>query len=243
MLHGDPSQACLSATGVYHNIPTNIPLCHQSDLLRCALLADAGGVWVDATCLCVTPLNNWVFDVISSGFFAFRDPGPDRLISNWLLASVPGCSLVRSFYMEHERYWNENQFPDQNTKVRLNIRSKLNTILNRNPTLAFFWLYWPVRRILRVYPYYIFHYHFAMHIAKNKSSHSIFEAMPYHSADAPHILQMLARHQDLSMTEIKSILLSSSSPVYKLTWKEEIFQREGVDMETFLNNVLGTTHC
>lgn len=242
ILDGDPSKACLSATGVVHKIPADIPINHQSDLLRCALLVEAGGVWVDATCLCVRPLTDWIFDVLPSGFFAFRDPGRDRILSSWFLASVPGCGLLRSFSVEHERFWVENRFPNQNTQFRRRIRRMLSTILNRNPILAMAWLLWPVRKFLHVYPYYIFHYHFAVHIAKNKDARAIFNAMPFYSTEGPHMLQVLSRNRDLSMSEIKLALLCFNPPVYKLTWKENIFQRDDLDLERFLAQALGAIH-
>src|ERR1022692_2049355 len=34
---------------------------HAADMLRLDLLANHGGVWVDATCFCVRPLDEWLF--------------------------------------------------------------------------------------------------------------------------------------------------------------------------------------
>ena len=58
----------------------------HSDLVRIDLLARYGGVLVDATALCAKPLDDWLPDVMGSGFFAFDAPAPDRMISSWFLA-------------------------------------------------------------------------------------------------------------------------------------------------------------
>src|SRR6516165_4866570 len=46
-----------------------------SDRVRIELLHRYGGVWVDATTLCMRPLDQWLPDRLSSGFFAFANPG------------------------------------------------------------------------------------------------------------------------------------------------------------------------
>ena len=66
----------------------------QADLARLDLLARHGGVWADATCFCVRPLDDWLLPCLPSGFFAFDRPGPDRLLSTWFLAAQPGNALV-----------------------------------------------------------------------------------------------------------------------------------------------------
>ncbi len=40
----------------------NLPLPHQSDLVRLQLLSKYGGVWADATTLCMRPLDDWIDD-------------------------------------------------------------------------------------------------------------------------------------------------------------------------------------
>src|ERR1700748_2440425 len=42
-----------------------------SDVLRINLLAKYGGIWVDATCYCVKPLDLWIDQYTTQGFFAF----------------------------------------------------------------------------------------------------------------------------------------------------------------------------
>jgi len=56
-----------------------------SDIVRINLLNKYGGVWVDATCYCCKPLNSWLPQYSTAGFFAFDlfKPGKDRLISSF----------------------------------------------------------------------------------------------------------------------------------------------------------------
>lgn len=51
-----------------------------ANIIRINLLAKFGGVWVDATCYCCQPLDEWIGNHLVSGFFAFEKPGRDRII-------------------------------------------------------------------------------------------------------------------------------------------------------------------
>ena len=83
-----------------------------SDLVRIALLAEHGGVWADSTTFCVTPLDEWLHDHTTSGFFAFARPGPDRMLSNWFLASQPGHPLTVELRDRVQAYWRDRPAPD-----------------------------------------------------------------------------------------------------------------------------------
>lgn len=73
------------------NVPreklTHLDENHQADLVRVCLLAQYGGVWVDATVFCVAPLDGWLHGCMDSGFFCFYKPGRDRIMSSWFLAT------------------------------------------------------------------------------------------------------------------------------------------------------------
>ena len=76
-----------------------------SDIARVELLRRFGGVWADATTYCLRPLDAWLPDVTTSGFFAFAKPGPDRMISTWFLAARPRNALVGHWAERTRRYW------------------------------------------------------------------------------------------------------------------------------------------
>src|SRR5690606_23656915 len=48
-----------------------------SDQIRIELLYRHGGVWTDATAMCARPLDDWLPERMSTGFFAFARPTPD----------------------------------------------------------------------------------------------------------------------------------------------------------------------
>ena len=72
-----------------------LDLTKQSNLIRLQLLSDYGGVWADATLLCLRPLDEWIDECTASGFFAFAFPdGSSRVLSTWFLASQRQCPIV-----------------------------------------------------------------------------------------------------------------------------------------------------
>ena len=76
-----------------------------SDLIRITLLERYGGVWVDSTVYCLKPLDAWLPEKFSSGFFAFANPGPDRMLSSWFLAASKGNYLVQEWRRRAVEYW------------------------------------------------------------------------------------------------------------------------------------------
>ncbi|HEY0284057.1 MAG TPA: capsular polysaccharide synthesis protein [Vicinamibacterales bacterium] len=67
---------------------------HFSDILRVSLLARYGGIWVDATCLCVANLHDFVAPKLASGFLAYaRNPDDTFMLSSWFMAADPGSVI------------------------------------------------------------------------------------------------------------------------------------------------------
>ncbi len=50
----------------------NCNLAWLSDLVRINLLRTHGSVWGDATTFCRSPLDEWLYDHLDSGFFSFQ---------------------------------------------------------------------------------------------------------------------------------------------------------------------------
>jgi len=48
---------------------------------------------------------------MSRGFFAWHRPGPDRLLSSWFLAAVPGNKLIRAWERLLRAYWSRRKTP------------------------------------------------------------------------------------------------------------------------------------
>lgn len=198
----------------YHGLPIQ----NRSDILRLNLLARFGGVWADATCLCNRPLDGWIHEYMKSGFFAFRDPGRGRVISSWFMAACAGNPLIASFSEAHNAYWRQNVFPSQKTAFRKFLIRRLRVLIGKRPERQDIWLSWPVRRILRIFPYFIVHYHFGYHVRHNPESGKIFSAMPYFSAK-PASLKMI-RMLGKRCPPALQAYADGDIPVSKLNWKK-----------------------
>lgn len=88
----------------------NLSRNHLANIVRMKLLLQHGGLWVDATVFCTKPLDSWFPAVVQpSGFFAYANPGPDRLCANWLLYSEPNNPLVHHWLAASEAFWETRQ--------------------------------------------------------------------------------------------------------------------------------------
>lgn len=186
-----------------------------ADRVRLELLARHGGVWVDATCFCVRPLDDWLPHSLGSGFFAFRRPGPDRLLSSWFLAAraqhsvILGWRRLTIWYLEQHRF-------DPRPAPRL--KHALERWLSRDDRRSRLWFSYPVRRMLKVRPYFWLHYLFAELIRSDSQAASCWQATPVYSADGPHALQV---HGLLAPSDarVEALIAEARIPVFKLSWK------------------------
>ena len=83
------------------------PIVVLSDVIRNELLTAYGGIWVDSTAYCLRPLNEWINHALApSGFFAFNQPGPDRMLSNWFLATAERNNYITRVWLQKTyTYW------------------------------------------------------------------------------------------------------------------------------------------
>jgi len=185
-----------------------------ADLVRINLLADRGGVWADATCLCVRPLDDWLTEYTTSGFFAFRNPGPNRFLSTWFLAAGPGNVLALKWREAAVSYWRDNMFRPVKHSLLMDC---LRRHLNRTTRSSQLWFSVPVRRWLRVYPYFWSHFLFARLLEKDGECRRVWEATREFSADYPHKMQFSGLLNPLS-GESKAYIDSGITPMHKLVW-------------------------
>lgn len=188
---------------------------HFSDLLRLTLLAEHGGVWADATVYCHRPLDAWLPYCLDSGFFAFASPGPDRALSNWFLASMPAHALTERWRIELLRYWQRHRFRKPGPEGWLR---RLELRYNRDLTTTRGWFGWPVRRLLRVTPYFATHYLFNRLITEDAVCQDLWQRTPRWLADAPHHLQQLGLLADAA-DDLSAWLAATDTPVFKLNWR------------------------
>jgi len=190
-----------------------------SDVIRINLLSKFGGVWTDATCFCCKPLDEWLGSYIAPGFFAFRDPGNDRPISSWFLASGADSKLTQKYCETVNLFWSKNRFANQNTRIgKFAIKYiEPRIMLSSYRSIKFRILSFALKS-LRVYPYFWFHYLFADIITKNKFYMELWETSKKYSSDVPHRLQISGLFKPLPV-EIKNSIILREDPLYKLTCK------------------------
>ncbi|TIS62134.1 MAG: hypothetical protein E5W93_05355 [Mesorhizobium sp.] len=85
----------------------SLPDASYSDIVRIELLSRYGGVWVDATCYCLQPLDEWLDSVMSEGFFAFDRPTTTRMLSSWFLAASQSSYIVQEWRRLVYQHWSK----------------------------------------------------------------------------------------------------------------------------------------
>jgi Capsular polysaccharide synthesis protein len=196
-----------------------LPIQQRTVLLRLALLALYGGVWADASVYCTRPLDAWLPEQLRAGFFAFRNPGPDRLLSNWFLAARAGDRLVTEFHEITRDFFDAQHFPRQDAWPRWRIARRLGTSFNVDVPSTRRWFWWPVRRVLRVYPYFVNHYLFDQLLLRDAACRAQWDAVPSVESLPLHALVDLAPHR---LTEALAAIDAAAAPMFKLSWRVDM---------------------
>ena len=76
----------------------------KSDIVRLRLLSKYGGVWADATTICLRPLDDWVDWAAGTGRFAFARPQPARHLANWFLVASAADPVFETWRIWCETY-------------------------------------------------------------------------------------------------------------------------------------------
>jgi Capsular polysaccharide synthesis protein len=186
---------------------------HRANVLRLELLARYGGVWADATCFCVQPLDDWLPANMRSGFFAFTRPRGNRLLANWFLAARPANLLVERLFELLGPYWCRHRFREDPR-----LRALLDRYLNVSARRRAWWFSPLVRDALRIAPYFAFHYGFEKLVREDPEVARIWDATPRVSADGPHRPQREGLLEPLSPST-RAEIDRRATAVYKLSWK------------------------
>lgn len=196
----------------------NIKIQAKSDIIRINVLAKYGGVWADATCFCCEPLDNWLPTCLYTGFFAFQYPTKKpALISSWFLASSKDNYITKQWCKTVNKYWLDN--PNINI---WNENSLTRFIVNG---LGFFfdldrhtqkWFRPLVTKIIKVYPYFWFHYLFETLVIQDSQFKTHWLSTTCYSSLIPHRLQYFGFKKALN-AEIKNHIENESPPLFKLS--------------------------
>lgn len=213
--------------GDYISIPKQFNLSRKpislqlySDFIRLELLTRYGGAWADSTVYCARPLSEWLTEYSSEdGFFLFQNPGQDRLISSWFVSSSADNQILKAWHRSFVDLFRDNSFSNQHTKLGDYILKKFSRY-NTRPRRTIKWQSWLVRRILKVYPYFIVHYTFNKVILTEKALRPEWESVTPFAAALPHIIQTLSYEANSAET-LRAIVASKTIPMFKLTWRIE----------------------
>lgn len=188
---------------------------------RLALLSKYGGVWTDATVMCTRPLSEWLEEYFGSQFFAFRTPGKDRLMSNWFIAAESESVILQRLNKNFSDFYINNYFSNQGTALGNRLLKYFNRRWNSDLRTTLKWHSWFARKVLRVYPYFIFHYTFNKLILDDPECAKLWnEAKPF-PAIHPHCVQFLEAAVD-GIEKAKKEIDSGIIPMHKLNWRVDI---------------------
>lgn len=196
----------------------DFPVQKIAAMARLGLLAKHGGVWADGSTMCTQPLNEWIEKYYGSQFFAFRKPGNDRLMANWFIAAEPDSIILQRLYKNFSAFYVKNYFSNMGTAHGDMIIKVLGRRWNTNPGNTLKWHHWFVRKILRIYPYFIFHYTFNKLIFEDSECAELWNESKSLPADLPHRVQQLENRPD-NIARAKKVIDSGITPVHKLNWR------------------------
>lgn len=198
----------------------DLPVQMRSDLIRLKLLNDNGGVWADATSLCVASLDSWVHDAAKSGIFMFSRPGKDREIANWFIAAERDNYIISKLYQAQCKFWSEFEFEHECDKFHKR-RRLLSRVLHRNRYFPLFWFLPIITKGLKVYPYFVFHYSFFHLILSDRRFRSCWKEVPKIPARNALLPQRLGLLEKTCLAGVEE-LAQLASPVYKLNHRVEL---------------------
>ncbi len=112
----------------------------------------------------------------------------------------------------------------------------LKKLLNRDQYTTRYWFSWPVRKGLKVLPYFWFHYMFARLLRKDDRFRKIWEDSPKLDAVGPHKLRAWGLLEPVT-AEARKVIDDRKDKIYKLTWKLKKFDPD-CDGNTFPDDSL-----
>lgn len=98
--------------GVMEALPEGLSEAARSDVVRLNLLSKYGGVWADATMLCMRPLEDWVYPALEpSGFWMYHGDQNDKGPNSWFIVSQKGSYMIDRWRDACDRYWKSRSEP------------------------------------------------------------------------------------------------------------------------------------
>ncbi|KAL6764049.1 capsular polysaccharide synthesis protein-domain-containing protein [Haematococcus lacustris] len=80
----------------------------KSDVIRLALMARHGGVWADATMLCLEPLDDWLPNALEpAGLFMYRAGDGCRHLTSWFMIFEPNHYIAKGWFNAAMEFWSK----------------------------------------------------------------------------------------------------------------------------------------
>ena len=189
-----------------------------SDVVRIKLLAEHGGVWVDATAFPTAPLDTWLPAAASSGFFAFRGHRRPLAVDSWFLAADRDHLVPRLWWEEAERYW---------SRRRTLVEFARNDLWDMNYHLDPLSFFDPADRATAdVYPYYWLMFLFAHLLHTRPDVAEAWAQVPVVAGHDAHAVQHLnLADRDVADADLVAAAMRAGVQVQKLSYKSRLAHR------------------
>lgn len=228
VLDGSTAVPYLASAAVPARRLAALPPEKRANILRMRLITEEGGVWTDASSLCLRPLDHWLPECMAGGFFFFRDSNPFLTADNWFLAAERHNRLAALWRDDHERFWasrdylHHSSYPGHPAPelplVQRELLRRLHYVFDRSPRSTEMWLHPLVRLMLRTYPYCVMHYIFSRGYRLNSEWRELADRVPYR--DAKPVLMHYSVPGDMwSLEELAAAGREQGLPLLKLNWK------------------------
>lgn len=185
-----------------------------ADIIRLRLLKQYGGIWADATTYCQVSLDSWLGEYTEGGFFAFGDSATERILNNWFLVSSPDNYVISQWERLATSYLTLNPHLDRRLKV-----AKYFKWLLSKPATTRFWFSFPVRKVLKIYPYHWPTYLFRELVRADKKTRAIWEQIKVLDSETSRSLFLTGLRAKIS-AEIANEIDSKKVFIYKLAWRK-----------------------
>jgi hypothetical protein len=147
---------------------------HQADLLRTKLLAERGGIWVDATCIPHRPIDKWIGRFADSDFAGLKTLQKGQTVDNWFMVAREKSTLMSRLYEALRAYW-------KTPKMLLPMDPR-STAMVADDWEAYMSDHAAHR--LRIAPYFLWHYLFTLLVRNDEVFARVFRDQVYSSQDA-----------------------------------------------------------
>ncbi|NDA98044.1 MAG: hypothetical protein EBY31_02415, partial [Flavobacteriia bacterium] len=97
--------------GLGKMIQNGVPIQAVSDAIRLSLLHEHGGVWADATMLCLRPLDDWVYEaILPCGFWMYHGRNRGEGPASWFMISTHHSYIAKTWNEASQAAWEKAGF-------------------------------------------------------------------------------------------------------------------------------------